>query len=116
MHTNSQLKTLRDIDIDLSIHKTQAIKTSKLRKVLKVAKLFNVGHIHFLNNVIVIGNNRDIVIKLDYNGDSMVFNTIQINIILELAKIHQLKTLFFVVMNNNESVYLAVSGNKYIVI
>ena len=100
------------IDFELMADNTQAIKTSELKKLLKVMKVYNEQWLHFNLLDIIIGNNRNIVIKNDYNGANFALNTNDIELLLTIAKNEGLKTLFFA--KNDNSIYLAVKGNGYI--
>ena len=61
---------------------------------------------------IIIGNNRNIVIKNDYNGANFNLNINDIELLLTIAKNDGLKVLFFA--KGNGGVYVAVKGNDYI--
>ena len=89
------------IDFELMADNTQAIKVSELKKLLRVMKVYNEQWLHFNLSDIIIGNNRNIVIKNDYNGANFALNTNDIELLLTIAK-------------NDDSIYLAVKGNGYI--
>ena len=100
------------IDFELLADNTQAIKVSELKKILKVMKVYNEHWLHFNLLDIIIGNNRKIVFKNDYNGANFALNTNDIELLLTIVKTEGLKTLFFA--KNDNSIYLAVKGNGYI--
>lgn len=100
------------INFDLLIDNTQAIKTSELKKLLKVMKIYNEQWLHFNLLDIIIGNNRNIVFKNDYNGANFNLSINDIELLLTIAKEEGLKVLFFA--KDNNSVYVAVKGNDYI--
>ena len=100
------------IDFQLLADNTQAIKASELKKLLKVMKVYNEQWLHFNLLDIIIGNNRNIVFKNDYNGANFALNSNDIELLLTIAKNEGLETLFFA--KNNSSIYLAVKGNEYV--
>ena len=100
------------IDFELLADNTQTIKVSELKKILKVMKVYNEQWLHFNLLDIIIGNNRNIVIKNDYNGANFALNVNDIELLLTIAKNEGLKTLFFA--KNDNSIYLAVKGNEYV--
>lgn len=100
------------IDFELLADNTQAIKASELKKLLKVMKVYNESWLHFNLLDIIIGNNRNIVIKNDYNGANFALSVNDIELLLTIAKNEGLKTLFFA--KDNNSIYLAVKGNQYV--
>ena len=100
------------IDFELLADNTQAMKASELKKILKVMKVYNEQWLHFNLSDIIIGNNRNIVIKNDYNGANFALNVNNIELLLTIAKTEGLKTLFFA--KNDNSIYLAVKGNEYV--
>ena len=100
------------IDFNLVQDNTQAVKVSELKKLLRVMKIYNESWLHFNLLDIIIGNNRNIVIKNDYNGGNFALNTNDIELLLTIAKTEGLKTLFFA--KNDSSIYLAVKGNEYV--
>ena len=100
------------IDFDLVQDNTQAIKASELKKILKVMKVYNEQWLHFNLLDIIIGNNRKIVFKNDYNGANFALSVNDINLLLTIAKDEGLKVLFFA--KDNANIYLAVKGNDYI--
>ena len=100
------------IDFELLADNTQAIKVSELKKILKVMKVYNEQWLYFNLLDIIIGNNRNIVIKNDYNGANFALNVNDIELLLTTAKNEGLKTLFFA--KNDNSIYLAVKGNEYV--
>ena len=100
------------INFELLADNTQAIKTSELKKLLKVMKVYNEQWLHFNLLDIIIGNNRNIVFKNDYNGANFALNVNDIGLLLTIAKTEGLKTLFFT--KNDNSIYLAVKGNEYV--
>ena len=100
------------IGFDLVADNTQAIKVSELKKLLRVMKVYNEQWLHFNLTDIIIGNNRKIVFKNDYNGANFALNSNDIELLLTIAKNEGLKTLFFA--KNDNSIYLAVKGNEYI--
>ena len=102
----------RNIDFDLVADNTQAIKASELKKILKVMKVYNEQWLRFNLLDIIIGNNRNIVIKNGYDGANFALSINDIELLLTIAKNEGLKTLFFA--KNNNSIYLAVKGNGYI--
>ena len=102
----------QQIDFDLVADNTQAIKTSELKKLLRVMKVYNEQWLHFNLLDIIIGNNRKIVFKNDYNGANFALNVSDIELLLTIAKTEGLKTLFFA--KNDSSIYLAVKGNEYV--
>ena len=102
----------QNIDFNLSADNTQAIKASDLKKILKVMKIYNEQWLHFNLLDIIIGNNRNIVIKNDYSGANFALDVNDINLLLMIAKTEGLKVLFFA--KNDNSIYLAVKGNEYI--
>ena len=99
------------INFDLLVDNTQAIKTSELKKLLKVMKIYNEQWLHFNLLDIIIGNNRNIVVKNDYKGANFNLSINDIELLLTIAKEEGLKTLFFA--KNDSSIYLAVKGNEY---
>ena len=106
---------VQHIDFELTADNTQTIKTSELKKILKVMKVYNEQWLHFNLLDIIIGNNRNIVIKNDYNGANFAnfaLNTNDIELLLTIAKTEELKVLFFA--KNDNSIYLAVKGNGYV--
>ena len=100
------------IDFELLQDNTQAIKASELKKILKVMKVYNEQWLHFNLLDIIIGNNRNIVIKNHYNGANFALNVNDIELLLTIANNEGLKTLFFA--KNDNSIYLAVKGNGYV--
>ena len=100
------------INFELAQDNTQAIKTSELKKLLRVMKVYNEQWLHFNLLDIIIGNNRKIVFKNDYNGANFALNVNDIELLLTIAKTEGLKTLFFA--KNDSSIYLAVKGNEYV--
>ena len=100
------------INFDLVADNTQAIKVSELKKLLKVMKVYNEQLLHFNLSNIIIGNNRNIVFKNDYNGANFALNSNDIELLLTIAKNEGLKVLFFA--KNDNSIYLAVKGNEYV--
>ena len=64
----------QQIDIEFSKHEMQSIKVSKLKNILKTAKLFKHSHVFFLNGEIILGNNKDITFKHDYKGDNLTYH------------------------------------------
>ena len=100
------------INFELSKENTQAIKTSELKKILKVMKVYNEQWLHFNLLDIIIGNNRNIVIKNDCKGANFNLNINDIELLLTIAKDEGLKVLFFA--KDNDGVYVAVKGNDYI--
>ena len=102
----------QNINFDLLADNTQAIKVSELKKLLKVMNIYNEQWLHFNLLDIIIGNNRNIVIKNDYNGANFALSINDIELLLTTAKTEGLKTLFFA--KNDNSIYLAVKGNEYI--
>ena len=103
---------VQHIDFELTADNTQAIKTSELKKILKVMKVYNEQWLHFNLLDIIIGNNRNIVFKNDYNGANFALNANDIELLLTVAKNEGLKVLFFA--KNDNSIYLAVKGNGYV--
>ena len=103
---------VQHIDFELTADNTQAIKTSELKKILKVMKVYNEQWLHFNLLDIIIGNNRNIVLKNDYNGANFALNANDIELLLTVAKNEGLKVLFFA--KNDNSIYLAVKGNGYV--
>ena len=103
---------VQHIDFELTADNTQTIKTSELKKILKVMKVYNEQWLHFNLLDIIIGNNRNIVIKNDYNGANFALNANDIELLLTVAKNEGLKVLFFA--KNDNSIYLAVKGNGYV--
>ena len=102
----------QNINFELSIENTQDIKVSELKKLLKVMKVYNEQWLHFNLSEIIIGNNRNIVIKNDYKGANFNLNINDIELLLTIAKNEGLKVLLFA--KNDNSIYLAVKGNEYI--
>ena len=102
----------QNINFDLVADNTQAIKVSELKKLLRVMKVYNEQWLHFNLLDIIIGNNRKIVIKNDYNWANFALNINDIELLLTIARNEELKTLFFA--KNDNSIYLAVKGNEYI--
>lgn len=102
----------QNINFDLVADNTQAIKVSELKKLLKVMKVYNEQWLHFNLLDIIIGNNRNIVIKNDYSGANFALSINDIELLLTIAKTEGLKTLFFA--KNDNSIYLAVKGNEYV--
>ena len=102
----------QNINFDLVADNTQAIKVSELRKLLKVMKVYNEQWLHFNLLDIIIGNNRNIVIKNCYDGANFALSINDIELLLTIAKTEGLKILFFA--KNDNSIYLAVKGNGYI--
>ncbi len=100
------------INFELSAENTQAIKTSELKKLLKVMKVYNEQWLHFNLLDIIIGNNRNIVIKNDYKGANFSLNINDVELLLTIAKTEVLKVLFFA--KDNDGVYVAVKGNDCI--
>ena len=103
---------VQHIDFELTADNTQTIKTSELKKILKVMKVYNEQWLHFNLLDIIIGNNRNIVLKNDYNGANFALNANDIELLLTVAKNEGLKVLFFA--KNDNSIYLAVKGNGYV--
>ena len=108
----NNLNILQQIDIDISKHETQSIKVSKLKNILKTAKMFKHSHLFFLNGEIVLGNNKDITFKHDYKGDNLTYHMSDIERMLQVAKEYDLKHLFLLVENNNT--YINVSVKYFI--
>lgn len=104
--------TKQKIDFQLLADNTQAIKTSELKKLLKVMKVYNEQWLHFNLLDIIIGNNRNIVIKNGYDGANFALNINDVELLLTIAKDEGLEVLFFA--KNDSSIYLAVKGNEYI--
>ena len=102
----------QQINFELMADNTQAIKASELKKILKVMKVYNEQWLHFNLLDIIIGNNRNIVVKNDYNGANFALNINDIELLLTIAKNEGLKVLFFA--KDNNSIYLAVKGNEHI--
>ena len=102
----------QNIDFNLSADNTQAIKASDLKKILKVMKIYNEQRLYFNLLDIIIGYNRNIVIKNNYSGANFALDVNDINLLLMIAKTEGLKVLFFA--KNDNSIYLAVKGNEYI--
>ena len=102
----------QQINFELMASNTQAIKLSELKKLLRVMKVYNEQWLHFNLSNIIIGNNRNIVFKNDYNGANFALNSNDIELLLTIAKDEGLKVLFFA--KNDNSIYLAVKGNEYI--
>ena len=100
------------IGFDLVADNTQAIKVSELKKLLRVMKVYNEKWLHFNLIDIIIGNNRKIVFKNDYNGANFALSGNDIELLLTIAKNEGLKTLFFA--KDNNSIYLAIKGNEYV--
>ena len=100
------------IDFELLADNTQAIKASELKKLLKIMKVYNEQWLHFNLLDIIIGNNRNLIIKNDYNGANFALNVNDIELLLTIAKNEGLKVLFFA--KNDNSIYLAVKCNGYI--
>ena len=100
------------INFELAQDNTQAIKVSELKKLLRVMKVYNEQWLHFNLLDIIIGNNRNIVIKNDYDGANFALSINDIELLLTIVKNEGLKTLFFA--KNDSSIYLAVKGNEYI--
>ena len=101
------------IDFQLLADNTQAIKASELKKLLKVMKVYNEQWLHFNLLDIIIGNNRNIVIKNGYDGANFALNINDIELLLTIAKDEGLKVLFFAKDSNN-NLYVGVKGNEYI--
>ena len=99
-------------DIDFSKNKTQSIKSSKLKNILKTAKLFKHSYVFFLNGEIVLGCNKDITFKHDYKGDNLTYHITDIERMLQLAKEYNLKHLFLLV--ENSSTYISVTAKGFI--
>ena len=108
----NNLDILQQIDIDLSKNKTQSIKVSKLKNILKTAKLFKHSHLFFLNGEIVLGNNKDITFKHDYKGDNLTYHISDIERMLQVTKEYNLKHLFLLVENN--TTYINISVKDFI--
>ena len=104
--------TKQKIDFQLLADNTQAIKASELKKLLKVMKVYNEQWLHFNLLDIIIGNNRNIVIKNGYDGANFALNINDVELLLTIAKDEGLEVLFFA--KNDSSIYLAVKGNEYI--
>ena len=102
----------QQINFELVADNTQAIKASELKKILKVMKVYNEQWLHFNLLDIIIGNNRNIVIKNCYGGANFNLSINDIELLLTIAKGEGLKVLFFA--KGNDSVYVAVKGNNYI--
>ena len=100
------------IDFQLLADNTQAIKASELKKILKVMKVYNEQWLHFNLLDIIIGNNRNIVIRNGYDGANFALNTNDIEWLLTIAKDEGLKVLFLA--KDSNSIYLAVKGNEYV--
>ena len=100
------------INFELLADNTQAIKVSELKKLLRVMKIYNEQLLHFNLLDIIIGNNRKIVFKNDYNGANFALSVNDINLLLTIAKDEGLKVLFFA--KDNANIYLAIKGNDYI--
>ena len=100
------------IGFDLVADNTQAIKVGELKKLLRVMKVYNEKWLHFNLIDIIIGNNRKIVFKNDYNGANFALSSNDIELLLTIAKNEGLKTLFFA--KDNNSIYLAIKGNEYV--
>ena len=100
------------IGFDLVADNTQAIKVSELKKLLRVMKVYNEKWLHFNLIDIIIGNNRKIVFKNDYNGANFALSSNDIELLLTIAKNEGLKTLFFA--KDNNSIYLAIKGSEYV--
>ena len=105
--------TKQKIDFQLLADNTQVIKTSELKKLLKVMKVYNEQWLHFNLLDIIIGNNRNIVIKNGYNGANFALNINDVELLLTIAKDEGLKVLFFAKDSNN-NLYVGVKGNEYI--
>ena len=101
------------INFELLADNTQAIKASELKKILKVMKVYNEQWLHFNLLDIIIGNNRNIVIKNDYNGANFALTINDIELLLTIAKDEGLGVLFFAKDSNN-NLYVGVKGNEYI--
>ena len=104
------INTLQQINIEFSIHEMQSIKVSKLKNILKTAKLFKHSHVFFLNNEIVLGNNKDITFKHDYKGDNLTYHITDIERMLQVAKEYNLKHLFLLVENSTTYISVTVKG------
>ena len=100
------------INFDLLPNNVQALTTSELKKLLKVMKIYNERWLHFNLSDIIIGNNRNIVVKNNHNGANFNLNINDIELLLAIAKDEDLKVLFFA--KGNDGVYVAVKGNDYI--
>ena len=100
------------IGFDLVADNTQAIKVGELKKLLRVMKVYNEQWLHFNLTDIIIGNNRKIVFKNDYNGANFALSSNDIELLLTIAKNEGLKTLFFA--KDNNSIYLAIKGSEYV--
>ena len=103
----------QQINFELMASNTQAIKLSELKKLLRVMKVYNEQWLHFNLSNIIIGNNRNIVFKNDYNGANFALNSNDIELLLTIAKDEGLKVLFFAKDSNN-NLYVGVKGNEYI--
>ena len=103
----------QQINFELMADNTQTIKANELKKILKVMKIYNEQWLHFNLLDIIIGNNRNIVIKNDYNGANFALNINDIELLLTIAKNEGLKVLFFAKDSNN-NLYVGVKGNEYI--
>ena len=103
----------QNINFDLVQDNTQVIKASELKKLLKVMKVYNEQWLHFNLLDIIIGNNRNIVIKNDYNGANFALNINDVELLLTIAKTEGLRKLFFTKDSNN-NLYVGVKGNEYI--
>ena len=103
----------QQINFELMASNTQAIKLSELKKLLRVMKVYNEQWLHFNLLDIIIGNNRNIVIKNDYNGANFALNINDIELLLTITKDEGLKVLFFAKDSNN-NLYVGVKGNEYI--
>mgnify|MGYP003454286020 CR=1 FL=1 len=106
------LNILQQIDIDISKNKIQSIKVSKLKNILKTAKLFKHSHMFFLNGEIILGSNKYITFKHDYKGDNITYHISDIERMLQVAKEYNLKHLFILVENN--TTYINVSVKDFI--
>ena len=100
------------IDFQLLADNTQAIKVSELKKLLKVMKVYNEQWLHFNLLDIIIGNNRNIVVKNGYDGANFALNANDVELLLTIAKDEGLEVLFFA--KNDNSIYLAVKDNEYV--
>ena len=62
------------INFDLLPNNVQALTTSELKKLLKVMKVYNERWLYFNLSDIIIGNNRNIVVKNNHNGANFNLN------------------------------------------
>ena len=99
-------------NFDLSRNKTQSIKASKLKNILKTAKLFKHSYLFFLNGEIVLGANKDITFSHDYKGDNLTYHISDIERMLQVAKEYNLKHLFLLV--ENSTTYISVTVKDFI--